>query len=234
MEDIVTKIESRTYLSIQHIESAALFTRLAYRIEQSYDGKYNKDLISEHRAYVIGAIFCSTSFLEASINEFFCDINDEQTVNNLFKNLNQRTIQIISHHWEKGIPRTAKYSIIDKYQIALELLNKNKFEKGNNPYQAVKSLSLLRNALIHYEPEWITHPISNPKIISHKFEESLKGKFKNNPLVSDVNPFYPDKVLSHGCAEWGVKSSIEFVDKFFKKTGLKPRFNHTCSSLYTQ
>ena len=55
--------------SLQHIQSAALFTRQCFQIEKDYNGEFSDDLIINHRSCVIGAIFAVASFLEATINE---------------------------------------------------------------------------------------------------------------------------------------------------------------------
>jgi hypothetical protein len=62
----------------------------------------------------------------------------------------------------------------------------------------------------------------------------LQGKFNLNPLTGAGNPFYPDKCLGHGCAEWAVNSSIKFVDEFFEKLGSTPVFDHVREQLKTK
>lgn len=231
-------IKTRTYFSIHHIESAALFSRLSYEIENNSYGKISRELISTHKSYVISSIISSVSFLEANINEFFADISDEtlsmydEGINNLCKKNNN----FVKGLWDKGIPRTAKYTLLEKYQIALLLYEKNEFDKSKNPYQDISSLVKLRNALIHYEPEWVDdHSNSNySQKDAYQFEKIFNKKFKANPLVEFENRFYPDKLLGHGCAEWSVYSSIKFVDDFSARLGIEPKFNYLRDSLITR
>src|SRR3546814_10041319 len=106
-----------------------------------------------------------------------------------------QTKHLMGRLWEKGIPRTAAYPILDKYEIALELNDKSPIDSGTNPYQDVKLLVELRNALIHYEPETIVGHSGHEVPKLHKFQKRFAGKFDANPLTGAGNPFSPDKIL---------------------------------------
>lgn len=224
--------------SVNHIQSAALFSRLSFNIEKKNGGKVSSELSDEHWAYVTGAIFFAVSFLEATINELFADIADDTMVkiDSTLWRLEPKAISMMANFWKIGIPRTARYSILEKYQIALILTEKTKFDTGKNPFQDVFHLVKLRNALIHYEPEWIPHlsETNRNEVKPHKFEGMFKGKFKENPMVGVGDPFFPDKCLGHGCAKWAVISSKNFVDEFFSRLGLTPRFNRVRDNLKTE
>jgi uncharacterized protein YutE (UPF0331/DUF86 family) len=79
----------------------------------------------------------------------------------------------IGKYWELGFPRTAKFQIRDKYDLAMEILGKETIDLGHAPGQQVKALINLRNALTHYEPEWQT---SEDK--THRIEKQLKGSLR--------------------------------------------------------
>lgn len=225
----------RKYFSIQHIQSSALFSRLSYEIENKYDGTLYQDLIVEHRAYVTNAIISAVSCIEANINEFYADVSDENAnhSNRYLTVLSNDTVRLISDMWKLEVPRTSGYSIIEKYEIALTLARKQKIDRSSSVYGNITILVKLRNALIHYEPEWLDSP-ENDNARIHSFEQKLKGKFKLNPLTGAGNPFYPDKCLSHGCAEWACKSCIDFIDYFSKEMGIPSRFDHVRGSLSTR
>jgi hypothetical protein len=108
-------------------------------------------------------------------------------------------------------------STLDKYQIVLALCRRELFNKGKSPYQEVNLLRLLRNNLIHYEPEWVS---SHPQ----KIEKQLMDKFELNPFFKKVknSPFFPFRCLSHGCAEWALRSALAFVDIFYKRANIGP------------
>ena len=227
-------IKSRTYFSIQHIQSAAFFSRNAYVIEKNYDGTFSDELYSQHTAYVTASILSSVFFLEAAINELFADTIESYS--EIAKKLNPTTIHLMTEMWKLGVPRTANYKILQKYQIALALAQKQIFDLGAPPCQDINLLVKLRNDLVHFEPEWVKNPASDD--FEHddiqRYEKMLKGKFSINPLTGQGNAFYPDKCLGHGCAEWAVNSSIKFAEAFFSRMGLLSPYDHIRDRLHTK
>lgn len=227
-------IKSRTYFSIQHILSAALFARYTYGIEKNYNGVFSNELFSQHRAYVTGSILSSVFFLEATINELFADTMESNSA--IAKKLHPTTIQLMAKMWKLEVPRTANYKILQKYQIALVLAQNQIFDPGASFYQNVNLLVKLRNDLVHFEPEWSKLPSSDdfgPDDI-HRYEKTLREKFTVNPLTSQGNPYYPDKCLGYGCAEWSVISSVKFTDEFFSRMGLISPYDHVRNRLNTK
>jgi hypothetical protein len=227
-------IKSKTYFSIQHIQSAALFTRNAHKIEKEHDGIFNNDKTIEHRAFVTSAIITSVSCLEASINELFTDIHEGEHIksNKSYEKLEEQVILAMAESWEQGVPRRAKYPIIKKYEVAMELSKVQSF-KNELFYKDAWLLTKLRNSLIHYEPEWVDSH-SNEYYEEHEYEKLLKGKFETNPLTGIGNPFFPDKSLSHGCAEWAVQTVVTFIESFSDRLNILPSFHHVKDKLKTQ
>lgn len=216
----------RHYLSIAHLSAASLFAKQCRDIEiTSQTTLYGGNQRRQHIAYAVSSVILSAAFLEATINELFSDCA-EPHVDDRIASLEAHGLMGRLWRRERGIPRTASYSILEKYEIALELNSKPAFIPGTNPhYQAVKLLVDLRNALIHYEPETITSNSAQP----HKFEKRFTGKFEINPMTGAGNSFYPDKLLGAGCANWAVKSAVAFADEFFAKLGIEPTYAHVRS-----
>jgi hypothetical protein len=223
----------RFYFSIQHIQSAALFARLAAKIEKAYSGVFSDELIAEHRGYVTATIFAAVSFLEATINELFADAQEPD--HGQLKGLDPAVVSLMADMWKRQIPRTARYRVLEKFDIALVLARKEPFNPGVPPYQDVLLLVRLRNSLVHYEPEWMPAGL-NPMYDNEADKDlakGLRGRFPTSPLMSEGSPFYPNRCLSHGCAKWAVESSITFADSFFVKLGLKPTYDHVRARLST-
>ncbi len=219
------KVTSRTYFSIQHIRSAALLSRLSAKIEGDYSGKFSDELYAEHITYVMNTIFSAVAFLETTINELFQDAAENEDAH--IKPLNSDIKETMANIWKCGL--LERTPILEKFQIALMRAKKQQFDKGSAPYQDVYLLIQLRNALLHYKPEYITHGET-----VHNFEKKLKGKFSLSPIKGKRNPFWPGKCLGHGCAKWVVISCIKFADEFYLRMGLNPTFNHIRSHLKTE
>jgi hypothetical protein len=164
--------------------------------------------------------------LEAFINELFADAGEPE--GGYLKPVSVDIRRLMSKMWQQGIPRTARYPILDKYGVALTLADKPQPDAGSAPYQDVKCLIDLRNSLIHFEPEWTPagRKDSEDQRSAHKHEKALRGKFALNPFLPAVNPFYPDQCLSYGCAVWALEASILFADEFCAKLGIIGGYQH--------
>jgi hypothetical protein len=205
----------KTHFSAQHMLAAALFARKTFEIESTYP----KDLVSRepyhaHRGYVTAAVLSAVASLEATINELFIDARDKNP--HTFKNVDSSFPKLLAEVWD-GIE---SISILGKYQTALILARKPEFDRGTPPYKEVASLIQLRNALVHYKPEWDTDQKEHKKI-----EGRLKSRFAVNPFTGPNDAFFPKKCLGHGCAEWAVESGVTFIDEFFGRLGLSSIFN---------
>jgi hypothetical protein len=223
-------VSYRAYLSEYHIRTAAFFARQSAKMERKHRDKSWHDLnesgaFAEHRAYVTGAIFAAVAFLEATINELFDDTADERAVGPV-RQLPSDARALMRNLWRFKSCREG--STLNKFQTALDLNGKEPFKKGQQPYQDVDLLIGLRNDLIHFKPEWIAAGQPATQSEQHKFERQLRTKFLHNPLIpepTEEHPFYPDKCLSHGCAEWAVKCSLAFANKFHARMGILSRYD---------
>lgn len=219
------EIRSRNYLSITHLSSACFFAKRAGEIEETntIDTARQSDAFREHLAFTTSTIMLSCAFLEATINEIFCDCADSHDGD--FSSLpGARDMALL---WRNGVPRSARYKVFEKYNKALELNGKPLIGKAEEVSRNLRLVTDLRNALIHYEPETVLTFASEGRTTSevHDFEKSLAGKFPENTLTGVGNAFYPDKVLGYGCAIWAVKSAVAFTDSFFTLLGIKPKYD---------
>jgi hypothetical protein len=225
-------VRSRSYFSILHLQAAAFFARCSAAIEHANTGEHSRSARSQHKCYVVGSVITSVASLEAMINEIFSDSSERYSeyLADLPDNIRTRFARM----WAEGIPRTARYSILNKYQIALTLAEKEMLDASAAIVQNVTALVALRNQFVHYEPEWILdHTTEGAQKEKHRFEKLLAGRFPLNPLTGRDNPFYPDKVLGHGCAAWAVASTISFAEEFCARLGVLPTFVHVPHTLST-
>lgn len=222
---VTTTTLSRSYISVTHLSSAALFSQRANEIESKVtkDNFHGSNIRREHSACIVSSIMLSVSFLEALINEFYTDCFDHHKP----EYFDLPNYSCLVNNWKNGFPRTAKYTVVEKYRIALEIMCIDPVSNDRYPLQDIIKLIKLRNALVHFEPE-TTISFSSCGIDSsqiHKFEKDFVGKFKLHPLTGEGNPFYPDKLLCAECAKWSVKSSIDFTDLFFSRIKKTPIYN---------
>jgi hypothetical protein len=202
----------RPYFSSYHLWAAKHFTKLATDLEK-VAGRPAFDI--QERAYVMSAVSSSVAFLEAAINEVFDDIVDRHDpyVGSLLANYKL----LLGAVWSLG--GAEKFSMLDKYQAALQCVNGATFDKGAQPYQNAMLLVRLRNRLVHARPE------TRESGYLDDLDRALIKKFSPHGRMAGMgNPYYADHCLSAGCADWSVLSALNFADEFFKRLGVKPNY----------
>jgi hypothetical protein len=209
----------RHYYSISHIEASCHFARLSGEIENPYDGRFFSSVISPHNSYVTGCVLAAVAFLEATINEMFSDAAAEELGTSYGYGMDKEVKALLGGLWQIERFRIGA-RILEKYQVCLKTAQKLEFKPGELPFQDIRLLIDLRNALVHFKPEIIYWRETKPQEIENK----LRGKFALNPFVagSPSIPFFPSKCLGYGCALWAVKGSLAFTDEFFSRMSLEP------------
>lgn len=200
----------KTHFGLQHLVGAALFARKALEIECTHEeivGSGEPEWA--HRAYVTGAILSAAASLEATINEVY--LGTPQGDPTAMEKTNPRFTVGLVRNWR----RLERSSILRKYQEALDFSEVSKFSEDDFLYKEVDCLIQLRNALVHYKPEWNTHQKQHKEI-----GDTLEGRFEPNPFTGPNDAFFPKKCLGHGCAEWAVQSSLAFMNEFFRRVEL--------------
>ena len=217
-------IRFRDCFSVRYIQSAALLCRLAFEIEQDYlkGGTVPADAQLRHEAFTLNAVLSSVSFLESTINELHADATDEEY--SAIDEKHGTLLRTIGRQWHntRNFDRAPMFT---KYQTILAIAGQPGFEEGDQAFMNVRILTEIRNHLLHYTREWVVihsrqHPGREPGSTSDHFEKMLHRKFATNPLAGKNVPFFPDKCLGHGCAEWAILNSIIFTDEFFRRLGL--------------
>ena len=215
----ISSTEVSHQLSFSHIKAAAHFANLSYQIEDKYDeSKSSSELLDKHRSYVIGSIITAVCYLEATINEVFTDVEDISSSNEWSPDVAKK----MNEEWdnERGL------QLIIKYERALCIVKSKSFNRGAEPYQSAASLISLRNALIHYKPEWVGTGKSYNETVNERLRQKLEKKIKKlNPMTQEGSLFFPHRCLGYGCAKWAVESSVKFSDEFFSKIGLPSNLN---------
>lgn len=189
---------------------AAFLANKALQVETDSSG--SPDRFLAHDAYVNSSIIASVAFLEAVAN----DVWSELGMGASGRTWPERK-RVFSRLWTLGIPRTAAYPVLEKYQVALVLTGQEPFDRGASPYQDAQVLISLRNELIHYEPTF--QPVEGPPADEqpyppHKLVGRLKDRFHLNPMCAPHAPMWPYKLLGAGCASWAVMSTVIFVEAF--------------------
>lgn len=236
------------YIAGSHLFAASHFSKLSGEIERAKQSPQETvnyhESTRNHVSYVPGAIMSSVAFLEATINELFSTATDSSFGVGLPAEYTKRLAAV----WKLEHIRQ-RVSIIEKYQLALELCDELLFESGLQPFQDTKLLIQLRNALVHYVPEpVVTAPLPSGDIPLQALERKLRGKFALSPFALTMTigigkvgeapeltrhkaVFFPDLCLGHGCAKWAVNTSLKFADEFCSTLGWEPPYAYVRSNV---
>ena len=205
----------RAYFSAYHLWAAKDFASKSHVIESAYTGPSRFDI--EHRALVIASIVEAAAFLESAINELYVDCIDDHP--SYIKALSAPAIAALSAQWADWHKNgRATQPTLEKFDAALRCAGIVPFNQGIAPFQGAYDVLRLRNALVHYTPE------SVPSDKSHRFD-ALRSRFPENALMRNAgNPYFPDKCLGAGCANWCITSVLAFADDFYAQLKLRPNY----------
>lgn len=229
-------LEMRSYYSINYLASAAHQARVAGQIEASWT-EFDPVSALVHRGAVTASIFMSVAAVEAYINEVFADCADQKTLR--VQGLSDVATERMGRAW-KTAKSVERADIIEKYQLACTLADKEPLDLGRSPAQDVVVGIAMRNALMHYKPQTIALPLDDSKAIANgdwaKLCARLAGrKLKPHPFSSKGQPDFPYRLVAFECAEWIAKSAHAFLVEFANHLGLiHPPFEHIAEHLKTR
>jgi hypothetical protein len=231
-------IRFRDCFSVRYIQAAAVLCRLGFAIEQEYREVPDipADLRLRHEAFILNSVLSTVAFLESAVNELHADAADDAYF--FADEQHEALLRVIAEKWhnERNFDRAP---MITKYQKILEISGKSPFDENDQAFANIRVLTEIRNHLMHYKREWVVIraspiPGDGEESTADKFEKILRRKFATNPLAIKNQPFFPDKCLGHGCAEWAVMNSIIFTDEFFRRLELPVPYDGIRDELSTR
>lgn len=199
-------MDVRANFSVPHLLAGARFSRHVCSIERANRGKPLGPFYDEILSFCIATVITSVASLESYSNELFSDYG---------KNFPDVRGALVVGLWDS----LGKMSMLEKFNLALIMRNAEAFDKGSKPYQDVDVLIKLRNALIHFTPEW-----ESDQDLHAKLSNKLRYKFQPTPFMEESAPLFPKRWASSGCAKWAVRSCLSFAERFEAKSALEPRF----------
>lgn len=189
-------VEIITFQDYFYLNSAVELAELA-AAEASKPGPL---LEKRHSACVIGAVVCSTAFLECTVNGLYEDSKSFSRPTKFHKAL--------SSVWSDAFERLP---VLSKYQVALTLAKCDIFRIGEEPYQSAEALIELRNAIAH--PKEILGSQKNQQ----RLEKRLHERYTFASPREHRKEFFPERCLSAYCATWATRAAINFAMEFKRK-----------------
>ena len=194
---------TRANLSVTHLLAAALFSRTAGQLEAEHAGEKFSDFWEDTQSNVIACIFTTVAGLEAFANELFVDGAE------VFPDVRH---EVMVKLWELYEQKAT----LEKYDFAALLRGSVAPNRGLSPRQDVAALIKLRNALIHFKPEWTHQQLEHAKAST-----ALLNRAVRSPFFPQTEPLFPRSWASHGSARWAVASTVSFLVEFEEATALE-------------
>ena len=192
-------IKSRQYFSDLHLGAAVEMAQLLA----------SKPSEQQRGAFALGAIFLSVAFLEAKISELLADAIDNPS--------EEQMLSEVASLLAQGAPIPDKQPTLDKYQQTLHGCKREQFDKGSDPFQSAALAIRVRNALIHYKPEWVTsnQPRNLDTALKAKLQDSYSLNVTPKGTWSDFIGGFPHECLTRTYALWTIRACSSFDDDFF-------------------
>jgi hypothetical protein len=210
---IEMKLRQRSAFAVQHMIAAARYSRMCGEIEIANKDQPLGNFFDAQIGAVSATVMLATASLESNINEYLCEPDQ------VFPNLSGESPHTLVRLLEQK-------SILEKYQAVLSFRGVAEYPTGEPPYQDVDALIKLRNALVHFKPEW-----HDEQELHGKIESRLKGRFEINPAIGENGVFFPQQCMSYGCTKWAVNTSLAFMGNFSERSGLPYRFEKFASRI---
>jgi hypothetical protein len=199
-----------------HLDSAARFAFACAEIESEQKHlEWPQPRWDEARSNALATVLLSAASLESSVNEFYQQAVDRDR--SALESLSDTQMKLLAELW----PEIEKLSPIRKYQVALVATGHEPMSKGQEPYRSADGLIRLRNALVHFRPEW------DDDLKDHRsLEQRLSRLFPVSALTDRAKGrmvWFPHKCLGAGCAEWAIESATRFSQQFVNTLGIRER-----------
>ena len=216
-------IRTRANFAGQHFLAAAMFARISGQLETNNAGGSSADpFFTEITGYVTGTLLTASFALEAYINQVFID-GDVFPAPHLGGNT-----QELWNIWWRQIESK---KTLDKYNLALDLKEQAHFTKdssqpGNHLFLSANLLIDVRNALVHFKPQWDDEQKSHKQITQRLLKEPV-----NSSPFGSTSPLFPHDFMSHDMARWAVRAAWNFIEAFSQRAELPNKYAHMVNDL---
>lgn len=191
----------RTNLALHHLFAACRFSAQIGRIEHENAGQPFGEFWEEILQYSLGVVTLSVASLESYANEHMAD--GALSTGSLPSKASESIAALIDRE-----------PILSKFNLVLELRTGRNLDFGSNVVQCADLLIKLRNAAIHFRPEWDDEDAAHAKLSSR-----LQHRFERSPYFPNEGLF-PRAWATRSFSVWALKSTIAFLEHFGQESGL--------------
>jgi hypothetical protein len=212
-------LQIQEMFAMQHLWTARHAARLCRERESQVIRQRSVD--TELRSHAMASIFFAAAFLEALVNEVILGMLDASGPTPRTACIPPSTIPGFRQLWR----RERRLGIRGKYQEALFAVGKPQYDERRDPAKSMLLVVELRNHFVHHQPEW------REVNAEHDFERALKraGVAPNQQPLGP--PWFTNKALGAGLAEWSCDVITRFAKSWWKRMGLRGGFDRSLNQL---
>lgn len=202
-------LQSRFSFTFHFLVGAASLAKLAFEIDKKGNEATEQEKI-KHLAYVSGSIMQSVAALESEVWILLNHGTGHHLGSDVANREDAESLLIVADSFDK-------HPILERYDLILQLIRRKKLNSGEQPTQDVNLLIKLRNEITHYKS------LFTPELETKKLFRKLESTDSNPPSFypkSGMN-FFPKQCLNFNRAEWGLNTSISFINYFYKELDIK-------------
>lgn len=201
--DTVTfTVRQRNNLALHHLFAACRFASRIEQVEREKSGQLFGAFWEEIFHNSLGVATLTVASIESYANELYF----EGSI--LTPTLNPAAALQIAELIDSK-------SILDKYSIALAVRVGKRLDRGISPVQNAAALIQLRNAVVHFRPEWFDEQDKHDKL-----SKILQDKFNASAFFPN-EPMFPCAWASHEFAAWALRTTVEFLEHFYSEAGVE-------------
>jgi hypothetical protein len=165
------------------------------------------------------------AFLEAFINAVWQDAADSEPGKHTHytDGISDDAMATMRELWTGKEDAERIVSLLGKYQVALVCAGHQRMDPGDEPFQSGDVLVKLRNVLVHFKPQW--HWTDDDLKFVRRLKDKITRELENRQPIGQ--PWFPNKALGAGCADWACESSIAFARTWHESMGLTHDFDAT-------
>jgi hypothetical protein len=188
--------KSRTGMALHHLLAAARFAARIGVVERENVGQPFGDFWEEILQHALAVATLSVACVEGYAHE----LNFEQPE---LPPRRKTDATGVSDDSEDRDPILRRYAEIHALRTGERL------DLGAAEVQGVDALIRLRNAVVHFKPEWFEEEERHAKLSGQ-----LRYKFEGSPFLPGERLF-PKAWASHSFAVWALRSTVGFLDHFY-------------------
>ena len=194
---VTATLSTRSHFSWHHLFAACRLSARIGEVERENEGREFGSFWEEILQSALGVATLSVACLECYANELYFEGAA------IAEKLNPTATALVGDLIDNA-------SILRKYEAALAIRRGKSLDYGCVAVQNADALIKLRNAVIHFRPEW-----SNAQVNHDRLSKILMYKFRPSPFLPETEPLFPLSWASHDFAKWALKSTVVFLEHFY-------------------